>query len=291
MKLRSIAAKNILLCLMLSGLSGAAIADSILVEEAKGGLITLTQEGEPACGTVNWGSIRQPGIVTISGEIVEIKEAKLPLSKEQWEELLTKVAGEQKEITIANGWEKGPAALAAALRVAYDVRSHGGTAWVLNGRMEDNKPLAKCAGQYKFTGIPEAVYLTEDQFWQEYKNGKFLDARGRGSQEPPNYTWVIGTPTNGAAVDIATFTNNDKVDKDVYSCDDFKGFTVAGCDSLHKTFLAVEAAKFANCDSQPKLMPYWGLAGLSRSPKVAKEVWGKEVALNAKRTGEWSKAN
>lgn len=291
MNLKTSAVKGIIACFMFSGVSGAVLADTILVEKPKGALIQLTEKGEPACGEVSWKSVRQPGKITIAGELVEMKEAKLPLAKEQWEALLTKIAGNQKEVTIANGWVKGPAGLAAALRVAYDIRSHGGTAWVLNGRMDDNKAHANCSGEYKFSGKPESVYLSEEQFWEEYKNGKFLDARGRGAQEPPSYTWVVGSPNKGVAMDIATFTNNDKVDKDVYSCEDFKGFTVAGCDSLHKTFLAVEAAKFANCDTQPKLMPYWGLAGLSRSPKASKLVWGKEVALNSKRSGEWLQSN
>lgn len=281
----SVARHPVALCMLLT-LPMVVSAESILVDQPKGSILQLTQKDEPGCGTVNWGSVRQSGSITIDGQAINMGEPKLPLSKLQWETLLTKTVGNQEQITIAHAWNKGPAGLAAALRIAYDIRSHGGTAWVFNGPIGDNKPVEKCAGEYKFRGEPVQIYLSEEQFWKEITKGAFMDARGRGAQEPPSYTWVVGSPVKAKAIDIASFTMNDKVDKDVYSCEEFKDVSVAGCDSLHKTFLAVEAAKYANCDSQPKLMPYWGLAGASRHMKVAKKVWGEEVELNEKRSGE-----
>ncbi len=291
MKLSKSVAPKIIGCCMLGGLSGLALADSILVEQPRGGLIKLVEEGAPECGKVSWKSIRRPGTVTISGELIEIKEPKLPLAKEQWEALLTTIAGEQQEITIVSGWDKGAAGLAASLRLAYDLRSYGASAWVLNGRIGNNKTLTGCTGEFKFTGKPEVVYLNEEQFWEAYNNGKFLDARGKGAQEPPPYTWVVGSPKNGSAVDIAAFVKNDKLDTSAYNCENFRGATVVGCDSLHKSFLVVEAAKLAKCDTQPKLMPYWGLAGMSRSSRAATQLWGGDLALNAQRTGEWVNPN
>lgn len=272
--------------ILLTIVYAGSIADTILVEQPRGSIIKLTQKGKPACGTVNWGSIRQTGTVTIDGQTITMGEPKLPLSKAQWELLLSKIAGDKKEVTIAHAWEKGPAGLAAALRVAYDIRSHGGTAWVLNGDIGHYKSEADCTGEYHFKGKPMQVYMSEEQFWNEIKHGQFLDARGRGATAPPNYTWVVGSPKQAKAIDIASFTYKGKVDKDAYSCDAFKNVSVAGCDSVHKTFLAVEAARYANCDTQPKIMPFWGLAGASRHSKIAKKVWGDHLTLNSKRTGE-----
>ena len=262
------------------------VADTILVEQPRGSVIKLTQKGKPACGTLDWGSIRQTGTVNIDGETINMGEPKLPLSKVQWEKLLSTIVGNKDEVTIAHAWEKGPAGLAAALRVAYDIRSHGGTAWVLNGDIGNYKAESNCTGDYGFKGKPMQVYMSEAQFWQELQTGEFLDARGEGATEPPNYTWIVGSPSKARAIDIASFTYRGKVDKDAYSCDAFKDISVAGCDSVHKTFLAVEAARFANCDSQPKIMPFWGLAGASRHSKVAKKVWGDKLTLNSKRSGE-----
>ncbi len=291
MNLHAMAARCVAVTIVLGGMASQALADSILVAQPKGAVISVIERGSSACGNVSWQDIRQPGTITLSGETIEIKEAKLPLSKEQWEALLSKVAGEQSEITLVNGWDKGPAGLAASLRIAYDIRSQGGTAWVLNGRLGTNKVLNTCTGNYHLTGSPQTVYLTEDQLWKELDNGRFMDARGKDAQTPPNYTWVVGTPANGKAVDIAMFVKDDKVDPSAYSCAVFRGFSVVGCDSLHKSFLAVEAARFANCDTQPKLMPYWGLAGSSRSAKVTQKLWGSEFALNGGRSGDWPKTN
>ena len=128
--------------------------------------------------------------------------------------------------------------------------------------------------------------MEESQFWSELRTGRFLDARGRGAKTPPSYTWLVGSPDGAKTIDIASFTNNGKVDKDSYSCEVFNDISIAGCDSVHKTFLAVEAAKYADCASQPKIMPYWGLAGASRKVAIAKKVWGDNVIPNAKRSGE-----
>lgn len=265
-------------------------ADSILIDSTRGSVIKLTEKGQPACGTVNWGSIRRSGSTQIDGYHIDMKEAKFPLEKGQWQQLLSKIAGDKEEVTIAHDWKKGPAGLAAALRVAYDIRSHGGKAWVFNGPIGKLKPASTCVGQYVFKDKPEKIYMDEAQFWAVMKNGHFLDARGRGATAPPSYTWVMGSPLRGKAVDIASFINNEgKVDKDAFGCEVFKDISVAGCDSVHKTFLAVEAAKYANCASQPKIMPYWGLAGASRHSKVAEKLWGSDLSPNSKRSGEIAK--
>lgn len=266
--------------------STSVFSDTILIDKPKGSVIKLTQKGNAACGTVNWGSIRQSGNLKIAGKKFNMKEPKLPLSKSQWQKLLSKIAGNKKDITIAHAWNKGPAGIAAALRVAYDIRSHGGTAWVLNGPIGNNKTTQNCAGNYAFTGKPQEIYMKEVQFWTELRKGQFLDARGRGAKAPPSYTWINGSPVKAKAIDIASFTNGGKVDIDSYSCDVFKDVSVAGCDSVHKTFLAVEAAKYAKCETQPKIMPYWGLAGASRHTSVAKKVWGNNFVPNQKRSGE-----
>lgn len=271
---------------LLAAMPVTTFAGTILVDEPRGSVIKLTKKGEPACGTVNWGSIRQPGSIRIKGQMITMKEAKLPLDKEKWEQLLSTVAGDTDEITIAHAWDTGPAGLAAALRVAYDIRSQGGMAWVLNGPAGNIKTENNCAGEYRFKGNPVQIYMSEESFWKEMQSGRFLDARGSGAKTPPSYTWVVGTPEKGKAVDIASFTHNGKVDTDAYGCEVFDGISVAGCDSVHKTFLAVEAAKYANCSSQPKIMPLWGLAGASRHTLPAKKLWGEKITLNEKRSGE-----
>lgn len=278
-----------LLVVSLGSVSLPVAADTILVDAPRGSVIKLAEKGEPACGMVSWSNIRQAGSVTIDGHLINMQEAKLPLNQQQWQQLLSKIAGNKDEITIAHAWEKGPAGLAAALRVAYDIRSHGGTAWVLNGAIGDLKPEANCNGSYAFKGKPQEIYMSELQFFSEMRKGRFLDARGDGAKHPPSYTWVMGSPQKAKAVDIASFMDKGKLDKDSYSCDVFNDVTVAGCDSVHKTFLAVEAAKYANCSSQPKIMPYWGLAGASRDSHVAKKVWGDDFSLNEKRSGEIAK--
>ena len=286
MKILSVHIIKSLSILILIITSFSVFADSILINEPRGSIVQLTQKGKAACGTVNWGSIRQPGNVNIATKKIQMKEPKLPLTKAQWQKLLSKIVGDKKEITIAHSWKKGPAGLAAALRIAYDIRSHGGTAWVLNGPIGKHKATTNCTGNFAFTGKPQEIYMKEAQFWAALRKGKFLDARGRGAKAPPSYTWIMGSPIKAIAIDIASFTNQGKVDLDSYSCDVFKNVSVAGCDSVHKTFLAVEAAKYAKCKNQPKIMPYWGLAGASRHASVAKKVWGKEFTPNKKRSGE-----
>lgn len=266
----------------------AFATESILVDQPRGKLVRLLDKGQPACGVLGWNNVRRSGSFVINGKSLEIQESKLPLSKEQWEALLSRVVGQQQEITIAHDWKKLPAGLAAALRVAYDLRSHGGTAWVLNGPIGKHKPATHCRGQFAFAGQARPLYLPENDFWHKLQQGRFLDARGRGASEPPAYTWVTGSPRNARQVDIASFVNNGKLDRDSYSCDLFDGATVAGCDSLHKTYLLVEAARYAKCKSQPALMPAWGLAGASRDRVVAQKLWGKDVALNNKRSGDWT---
>ena len=275
------------LSLALTVAATATRAESILVEQPRGALIRLVKQGEPACGTVDWGSVRHPGSFTVNHHTLELAEAKLPLSRGQWETLLTHIAGDQRELTIAHAWPDAPEGLAAALRVAYDIRAHGGQAWVLNGPIGTFPLHTQCRGQFAFTGAPVAVYLSEEQFWAALRKGALIDARGVGAQNAPAYTWVAGTPAGGKALEIGSFLLNDKVDRNAYSCDSFKGYTVAACDSLHKSFLVAEAAKFANCEQQPALMPYWGLAGASRDPETARRLWGKNLVLNAKRSGNW----
>ena len=266
----------------------AALADSILVDQPRGALIRLVQKGEPACGSVDWGSVRRAGQFSIGAHQLEMKEAKLPLDHAQWEGLLTRVVGEQREITIAHAWENEPAGLAAALRVAYDIRSQGGLAWVLNSPLGPRQPHTHCRGNYQFTGQPTTVYLSESGFWAALEKGALLDARGAESLNPPSYTWVAGTPNGGDPIDIAAFMRDGKLDRQAVDCKVFEGHTVVGCDSLHKSMLVAEAARYANCAQQPSPMPYWGLAGASRDRETAQRLWGKRPLLNDKRSGDWN---
>ena len=283
-------AKFSAMAILLSGVIGtnaAYASQSVLTDTPRGALIKLSKKGKTQCGHIAWGSVRRAGQFNINGDSLNLSEAKLPLSKQQWQELLSNIAGDQKEITIMHSWKNESAGLAAALRMAYDIRSHGGTAWVLNDSSNNLAPLNHCAGSFVFKGEPVNYYASETQFWNAIESGRFIDARGKGAEKPPSYTWVMGSPQNAKVVDISSFLLDGKVDKDVFNCDVFKNTEVAGCDSVHKTFLAVEAAKFANCDTQPMIMPYWGLAGASRDADTAKKVWGENVVLNAKRSGNW----
>jgi hypothetical protein len=265
-----------------------AFAGSILVDEPKGVILKLVKTGKPECGTLDWESIRQSGSFTASGKTLTVKETKLPLSKEQWQALLTKVVGAQDEITIVQAWPEAAGGLAASLRVAYDLRSHGGKAWVLNGALGERKVVGNCSGQYAFTGQPEKVYMTEQEFWANFERGAFLDARGKEADDPAAYTWVVGSPQGAKRAEPSAFVKNGKVDPSAYSCDAFAGVTVVGCDSIHKSMLAMEAARLKGCATQPGVMPYWGLTGFSRDVQLAKKIWGEQAALNPKRSGNWA---
>jgi len=276
--------------LLSTGLIGAhsgAWASSILVDEPRGVVLKLVKSGKPECGLLDWESIRQAGSFTSSGKTITIKETKLPLSKAQWETLLTRVIGNAKEITLIHAWPDAAGGLAASLRVAYDIRSHGGTAWVMNGGWGERTQTSGCGGEYQFTGKPEKIYLTDEEFWRNFENGIFLDARGKEAESPAPYTWVVGSPRSAHAVEPAAFIKNGKVDAGAYSCDLFTGITIVGCDSIHKSMLAAEAARYKNCATQPAVMPYWGLTGISRDEQLAKKVWGEQATLNPKRSGNW----
>ncbi len=272
------------LCTLLPSL---ALADSILVDAPKGVVLKLTKGGAPACGTLDWDSIRRTGSFTAAGKTLTIKESKLPLSKAQWEGLLTKVVGNAPEITIIQAWPEAAGGLAAALRVAYDIRSHGGTAWVLNGGWGERSLNSTCNGLYVFLGKPEKVYMTDKEFWIKLQHGHFLDARGKEAEAPAPYTWVVGSPRGASTIEPTAFIMNGKVDADIYSCEIFADVSVVGCDTMHKSMLTAEAARFKRCASQPGVMPYWGLSGLSRDATLAKKVWGEQATLNPKRSGNW----
>jgi len=278
---------SILFAVWFIGIYNVATASSILVDEPRGITIKLVKTGKPDCGVLDWDSIRQPGSFTIRGKTLTVKEPKLPLSKTQWETLLSKIAGNAKEVTLVPAWPEAAGGLAASLRVAYDIRSHGGTAWVLNDGSGIREQNTTCNGQFQFTGAPEKVYMTDEEFWTNFDKGVFIDARGKEAETPAPYTWVAGSPRGAHAVEPSTFIKNGKVDASAYSCDVFKDVTVVGCDSIHKSMLAVEAARYKNCENQPGVMPYWGLTGISRDEKLARKVWGNEAALNPKRSGNW----
>lgn len=265
----------------------AGWAGSILVDAPRGVVLKVVKTGTAECGVLNWDSVRQAGGFSTQGKALSMKETKLPLSKTQWETLLSKVAGNANEITLIHGWTDPAGGLAAALRVAYDIRSHGGTAWVMNGGWGERAQTRVCEGQYVFSGKPEKVYMTDQEFWRDFESGIFLDARGDEASRPASYTWVMGSPRLAQAVELDSFIMHGKVDADVYSCDLFAGVSAIGCDSLHKSMLAAEAARYKNCASQPGVMPYWGLSGISRDEKLSKRVWGEQVALNPKRSGNW----
>lgn len=263
-------------------------ANSILVDAPKGALLKLTKIGQPSCGSVDWDSVRQGGDFTASGKHLSMKEKKLPLTRAQWQALLTQVVGKQKEITIAHEWSEPASGLAAAIRVAHDIRSHGGKAWVLNGKAGKLPTMAQCKGEYQFTGKPAKLYMTGQEFWKNLERGVFLDARGDVADTPAGYTWVVGSPRKAKRVEPDALVVNGKVDRNPEQCAYFEDVSVVGCDSVHKSMLAMEVARYKNCASQPNVMPELGLSGYSRDEQLAKKIWGEDVALNPKRSGNWA---
>ncbi len=260
---------------------------TIMVDQVRGILVKLVRRGKNKCGKLDWWTMRQPGKLTILNRTFDYVDDKMPLSKSQWQTVLTKVVGNNQEITIAHAWGDEIKGLAAAVRAANDIRSHGGKAWAYNGKYDKSLANAniKCKGEYAFTNSPEKIYLTEQEFWQLLRKGQFLDARGKArAAKPTGLTYVLGSPKNSKTVHIGSFIKNGKLDKGVYSCDTFKDVTVIGCDTVHKAMLAREAARYANCDTQPDVMPYWGLSGASRHKSVAEHLWGKDVEPNPNRS-------
>lgn len=278
---------TILISAMLAHTVSAAATESILIDSPKGALLKLTKNGKPECGSVDWDSVRQGGSFIASGKTLSMKEKKLPLSRAQWQTLLNQVVGKQDEITIAHAWPEPASGLAAAIRVAHDIRSHGGKAWVLNGNAGKLPGLSDCKGEYAFTAEPAKLYMTEQEFWQSLNHGNFLDARGDSADTPAGYTWVVGSPLKAKRVEPDDLVVNGKVDRNPEQCALFENVSVVGCDSVHKSMLAMEVARYKNCASQPQVMPQWGLSGYSRDEALAKKIWGKDVALNIKRSGNW----
>jgi len=277
-----------LIILLLAIFPTLATAQSIIVEQPKGVVIKLVNRGDTDCGVLEWEHARQAGNFTILNTTREQDENKLPLTKAQWQTLLTRVAGDQAEVTIAHAWRDDAPGLAAAIRIAQDIRSHGGTAWAYNGRFNKNMLHKTCTGNYTFKGTPIKIFLNEPEFWELLGKGKFLDARGKAqAARPPAITWIAGSPRDAKVVNIGTFLKDGKLDRTVYNCEVFNDVAAIGCDSIHMAMLAMEAARYANCQNQPPVMPSWGLSGASRDPAAVKKLWGEHAESNPNRSDKW----
>ena len=52
----------------------------------------------------------------------------------------------------------------------------------MNGGLGERTQTSSCGGEYQFTGKPEKIYLTDEEFWRNFENGIFLDARGKEAE-------------------------------------------------------------------------------------------------------------